>query len=224
MRIILVEDNAALARGITYRLQDAGHAVDVLRDGQEAANFLRDEASDLVVLDINLPGLDGLAVLRGMRERGDTRPVLLLTARSDTVDRVRGLDAGADDYLVKPFEMVELEARVRALSRRSPLPFRKVLSLGPLSLDLDSRQVEVDGELLAIPRREISLLEALLAAEGRTISKAQLLEHTYGIGSDMEEAAVESHLSRLRKRLKPFGLSITVQRGLGYAITLGPAS
>lgn len=223
MRIILVEDNASLAEGITYRLQDAGHAVDVLNDGQQAVDFLRDEASDLVILDINLPGLDGLQVLRAMRDRGDARPVLLLTARSDTVDRVRGLDAGADDYLIKPFEMVELEARVRALTRRASVPLRKVLTFGPLALDLDARQVAAAGVPLTIPRREVSLLEALMSAEGRTVPKAQLLEHTYGTGSDVEEAAIEAHLSRLRKRIKPHGVTIQVQRGLGYALAEGPA-
>ncbi|MEM7641135.1 MAG: response regulator transcription factor [Pseudomonadota bacterium] len=224
MRIILVEDNASLAQGIAYRLQDAGHAVDVLDDGRDAQDFLRREPADLVILDINLPGLDGLQVLRDMRGRGDMRPVLLLTARSDTVDRVRGLDAGADDYLVKPFEMVELEARLRALSRRKPLPFRKVLSFGLLTLDLDARQAEIDGTPLPMPRREVSLLEALLAAEGRTVSKTQLLEHTYGTGSDIEEVAIEAHLSRLRKRLKPHGVAIVVQRGLGYALAEGPTT
>ncbi|SHH30088.1 response regulator transcription factor [Marivita hallyeonensis] len=224
MRIVLVEDNASLAKGIAYRLQDAGHAVDMLDDGLQASDFLRDEPADLVILDINLPGMDGLDVLRGMRDRGDTRPVLLLTARSDTVDRVRGLDAGADDYLVKPFEMAELEARVRALSRRSPQPFRKELTFGRLTLDLDARQVLVDGAPLSLPRREVSLLEALITAEGRTVPKAQLLEHTYGTGSDIEEAAIEAHLSRLRKRLKPYGVRINVQRGLGYAIAPEAAS
>lgn len=218
MRIILVEDNASLARGITYRLQDAGHAVDVLDDGDVADSYLRADQADLVILDINLPRRDGIAVLKGMRARGDDRPVLLLSARADTADRVRGLDAGADDYLAKPFEMVELEARIRALSRRKPMPFRKVLTLGPLVLDLDARQVAISGEPVAIPRREISILEALMAANGRNVSKANLLEHTYGTGTDIEEAAIEAHISRLRKRLKPYTITIVVQRGLGYAI------
>ena len=221
MRIILVEDNASLANGIAYRLQDAGHAVDVLDDGEVAETYLQTDQADLVILDINLPKRDGIAVLKGMRTRGDDRPVLLLSARSDTVDRVRGLDAGADDYLGKPFEMVELEARIRALSRRKQTPIRKALTLGALVLDLDARQVKINAVPEAIPRREISILEALLTADGRTVSKAQLLEHTYGTGTDVEEAAIEAHISRLRKRLKPHNISITVQRGLGYSITTG---
>ena len=224
MRIVLVEDNASLAAGICYRLQDAGHAVDVLDDGLAASTYLATDNADLVILDINLPGRDGLDLLKDMRQRGDARPVLLLTARAETVDRVKGLDAGADDYLVKPFEMVELEARIRALSRRKPQTFRKMLRLGSLELDLDARQALINDTTADIPRREISILEALMSAEGRTVAKLQLIEHTYGTGSDVEEAAIEAHISRLRKRLKPHGIAIQVARGLGYAIRLDTAS
>jgi DNA-binding response OmpR family regulator len=218
LRIVLVEDNEGLAKGISYRMQDAGHAVDILSDGTHAADFLRSDGGDLVILDINLPGLDGLSLLRQMRARGDERPVIILTARSDTQERVAGLDSGADDYLVKPFEMAELEARVRALSRRKPRELRERLELGPLTLDLGARHVEVGDAPLPMPRREVSVLELLLLAQGRTVPKADLLEHTYGVGADVEESAIEVHVSRLRKRLRPHGLSINVQRGLGYSI------
>lgn len=222
MRIALIEDNAALAKGIAYRLGDLGHSVDRLSDGLEADEYLRGDGAELIILDINLPRLDGLAILRALRDRGDDRPVLLLTARSETVDRVRGLDAGADDYLVKPFEMDELEARLRALARRQPRPLRRMSSFGALEFDLDSRQVSVAGEPLSLPRREVSLVEILTGAQGRTVSKADLLEHLYGMGPDVEEAAIEAHVSRLRKRLRPHGLTIRVQRGLGYALTEDP--
>lgn len=218
MRIVLVEDNSGLAKGIAYRMQDAGHAVDIVPDGLQADDFLRNGGGDLVILDINLPGLDGLSILRNMRGRGDDRPVILLTARSGTDERVRGLDSGADDYLVKPFEMAELEARVRALSRRKDHALRDTLEFGPLVLDLGARQVEIGGVPLAMPRREVSVLELLLSANGRIVPKIDLLEHVYGVGADAEESAVEVHVSRLRKRLKPHGLRIVVQRGLGYAI------
>lgn len=218
MRIVLIEDNEGLAKGIAYRLGDLGHSVDWLNDGLEADAHLGADGADMVILDINLPRLDGLSVLRSMRARGDDRPVLLLTARSGTVDRVLGLDAGADDYLVKPFEMDELEARVRALARRLPRPLRRTANFGSLAFDLDARQVSVAGESLALPRREVSLLEILIGAQGRIVAKADLLDHVYGTGTDIEEAAIEVHVSRLRKRLKPFGLRIKVQRGLGYAI------
>ncbi|MDU8945431.1 response regulator transcription factor [Ovoidimarina sediminis] len=219
MRIILVEDNESLAKGISYRMADVGHAVDILHDGGAADEYLRTDGGDVVILDINLPGLDGLSILRNMRARGDERPVIMLTARSDTEERVAGLDMGADDYLVKPFEMEELEARLRALARRKPREIRNRLTLGPLALDLDARQVEVAGNPLALPRREISVLELLLAAQGRTVPKRDILDHTYGVGADVEESAVEVHVSRLRKRLRPFGLTIAVRRGLGYALT-----
>lgn len=218
MRIAIVDDNEALAKGIAWRLQDRGHATDLLHDGLEASEFLSGDANDLVILDINLPGLDGLAILREMRARGDQRPVLLLTARDKTADRVQGLDCGADDYLVKPFEMEELEARVRALSRRLGQAAQSELSLGPLRFLLDSRQVEVDGAPLTLPRREVSVLEALLRARGGVVSKTDLLEHVYGTGADVGESAVEAHVSRLRKKLTAAGLDIRVQRGLGYSL------
>lgn len=220
MRIVLVEDNDSLAKGISYRLEDSGHSVDILSDGLHGDDHLRADGGDLVILDINLPGMDGLSILRRMRERGDQRPVILLTARAETADRVMGLDSGADDYLVKPFEMIELEARVRALARRKPHEIRDQLVLGPLVLDLGARQVHIDGAAVSLPRREISVLELLLSAEGRTVPKTDLLDHTYGIGADVEDSAVEVHVSRLRKRLRPHGVSIRVQRGLGYCLVL----
>ncbi len=219
MRIILIEDNQSLARGITYRLQDLGHAVDVISDGLAGDEFLAGDRGDMVILDINLPRRDGLSLLRAMRARGDGRPVLLLTARAETHDRVEGLDAGADDYLVKPFAMAELEARVRALARRRAHDHRPTLHLGSLSLELAGREVSVAGDPLTLPRREVSVLEALLLAEGRTVSKADLLEHVYGTGADVDDSAIEVHVSRLRKRLKPHGLSIVVRRGMGYALS-----
>jgi DNA-binding response OmpR family regulator len=220
MRIVLVEDNQSLAQGITYRLQDLGHAVDLISDGLAADEFLRGGGGDMVILDINLPRLDGLTLLKDMRARGDGRPVLLLTARAETHDRVEGLDAGADDYLVKPFAMAELEARLRALTRRRAHDHRPTLRLGPLALDLAGRQVTLDATPQDLPRREVAVLESLMLAEGRIVSKADLLDHVYGTGADVDESAIEVHVSRLRKRLRPHGLSIRVRRGMGYAIAL----
>ena len=218
MRITLVEDNSSLAKGIAYRLEDAGHAVDVLHDGDEAQLFLRTDRSDLVILDINLPGVDGLSLLKELRNRGDVRPVILVTARAETNDRVVGLDAGADDYLIKPFEMAELEARVRALLRRREIPQRQMLTLGVLRYDVPARQL-FDGETeLDVPRRELSMLECLALAEGRLVSKTALLEHAYGTGADVEDSVVEVYISRLRRRLKPFDIQIKAQRGLGYQL------
>ena len=220
MRIAIVEDNEALANGIAYRLRDRGHAVDILNDGRDADAFLSRDGADLVVLDLNLPGLDGLEVLRAMRRRGDSTPVILLTARSETAERVAGLDAGADDYLTKPFEMDELEARLRAMARRKNLEFAAFDRLGPLVFDRDGRQLVLDQTPLDVPRKEIATLECLLERRGRIVSKAQLITHVYGTGSDAEDSAIEPHVSRLRKRLEPFGIRIRTARGLGYMLEI----
>lgn len=218
MRIAVIEDNEALAQGIAFRLRDRGHSVDLLHDGLEADRFLSQEGADIVVLDLNLPGMDGVDVLRAMRRRGDGTPVILLTARSETSERVAGLDAGADDYLTKPFDMDELEARLRAMARRKNLEFTARDQLGPLVFDRTSRQLMQDDQPLDIPRKEIATLECLLERRGRIVSKAQLITHVYGTGSDTEDRAIEPHVSRLRKRLEPFGIRIKAARGLGYML------
>ena len=224
MRITLVEDNVSLAKGITYRLEDAGHAVDTLHNGSEAEVYLKDDAADLVILDINLPGTNGLSLLSQMRQRGDMRPVILLTARADTQDRVTGLDAGADDYLIKPFEMAELEARVRALLRRRAIPQQKLHDFGALRFDPAARQL-FNGEVeIDLPRREMSVFECLLAADGRTVSKHAVLDHVYGIGADVEETVVEVYVSRLRSRLKQHGITIRTRRGIGYQMSAEPSA
>ncbi len=218
MRIAVIEDNEALAHGIASRLRERGHSVDVLHDGDAADTFLRQEGADLVVLDLNLPGRDGLEVLRALRRRGDGTPVILLTARSETAERVKGLDAGADDYLTKPFEIDELEARLRAMARRKDLQFTARDTLGPLVFDRTSRQLMQDDKPLKLPRKEVATLECLLERRGRIVSKAQLITHVYGTGTDQDESAIEPHVSRLRKRLEPFGVKIKTARGLGYML------
>ena len=220
MRITLVEDNASLAKGISYRLQDAGHAVDHIADGAEAEDHLKEDGADLVILDINLPGTDGLTLLNQLRGRGDMRPVILLTARAETQDRVTGLDAGADDYLIKPFEMAELEARVRALLRRRDIPQQQRQQIGALTYDPVTRQL-FDGEVeLELPRREMSMFECLFAADGRLVTKTMLLDHAYGVGADVSDTVVEVYISRLRRRIGAFDIHIRTQRGLGYQMTL----
>ena len=218
MRIALVEDNVSLAKGIAYQLRDAGHSVDVLHHGDDADVFLRQEDGDLVILDINLPGKSGLELLQGLRERDDPRPVILLTARSETQDRVLGLDAGADDYLVKPFEMEELAARIRALGRRKATVPRQLQDVGPLKFDLGALQLLKGNVALEVPRRELALLAGLVQANGRTVSKASLLDQLYGAGSETDEKVIEVYVSRLRKRLSPYGINIQVHRGLGYSL------
>ena len=222
MRIALVEDNLSLRKGIAYRLQDDGHSVDALDHGDAAADFLRQEDPDLVILDINLPGRSGLDILSELRSRGDPCPVILLTARSSTEDRVAGLDAGADDYLVKPFAMDELAARVRALARRKDVAPRRTVDLGPLTLDLETLQLTDGTTPLNAPRRELALLAALATASGGIVSKERLLDQLYGTGSTTDDRVIEVYASRLRKRLAPHGVHIRVRRGIGYALVIGP--
>lgn len=218
MRIVVIEDNVGLAQGIASRLSGRGHSVDVLHDGSEAHQFLAQESADLVVLDINLPGIDGLEILRALRSRADNTPVILLTARSETKERVAGLDAGADDYLVKPFEMDELEARLRAMSRRRDLVYSAQDTLGQLVFDRASRQVLYQGKAIDIPRKEIATLECLLERSGRIVPKAVLTSHVYGTGADVDDTAIEPHVSRLRRRLEKYDVRIKTARGLGYML------
>ena len=216
MRIVIVEDNLNVAKGIAYVLRDAGHAVDLIHDGDDADAFLRDDGADIIILDIDLPGRDGLSVLRGLRQRGDMRPVLMLTAKSDSADKVAGLDAGADDYLAKPFEMDELAARIRSLARRSQGSSPRQNGIGALTFDAVARQVFGPNGALDLPRREVAVFEALLDAQGRNVSKQMLLDKVYGTGTSIEEQVVEVYVSRLRKRIQKYGVEIKVQRGLGY--------
>lgn len=223
MRITLIEDNKSLAKGICYRLEDIGHSVDLIENGNDAESHLRSEGADLIILDINLPGMDGLTLLKQMRTRGDIRPVILLTARADTKDRVIGLDAGADDYLIKPFEMVELEARVRALLRRRAIPQQQLRKFGALEYDPGTRQLFASDKEIELPRRELSVFDCLFSASGRLVPKNVMLDHVYGIGADVADTVVEVYISRLRYRLRPYGIQIKTQRGLGYQLLAGPA-
>jgi two-component system OmpR family response regulator len=216
VKIAVIEDNVSMAKGIAYVLRDAGHAVDLLYDGDNADTFLRRDDSDIIVLDINLPGMSGIDILIGLRARDDMRPVILLSAYSDAADRVRGLDAGADDYLGKPFDMTELQARIRALSRRRSKTAIYRQTLGSLEFDTTSRQITVGEQTVALPRRELALFEILIRSLGRSVSKGSIVSLLYGTGEDVDERVVEVYISRLRKRLAPYGVGIRVRRGLGY--------
>lgn len=220
MRIVIVEDNKGLAQGIAHRLRDQGHAVDLLYDGEQGRQFLAREHADIAVLDINLPRLSGLEILKHMRASGDKTPVILLTARGDTKDRVIGLDAGADDYLVKPFDMEELDARIRALLRRKPRDTGDIEVLGSLRFDRAGRRLQANGQQLDLPRRELAAFECFLDRSDQIVPKSVLLEHLYGVGADVEEKVVEVYVSRLRKRLAPYGIEFKVARGLGYLMKI----
>lgn len=218
MHIVIVEDNTGVANGIAYVLRDAGHAVDLIFDGAEADQFLKDDGADVIVLDVNLPGMSGTDVLKKLRARGDVRPVLMLTARSGLDDKISGLNAGADDYLAKPFEMEELIARLRALMRRVGAKAAHQQAIGPLNFDRTARQVIGPDGPLDLPRREMAIFEALFLAQSRMLSKQALLDKVYGTGAEVEEQVVEVYISRLRKRLRRFDIEIRVQRGLGYTM------
>lgn len=216
MRIVLVEDNLRLAQGIQNALVDQGHAVDCLHDGQTGDDFLRTSEFDVAIVDLNLPKLSGIEVVRALRARGNTNPVLILSARDKVSDRVAGLNAGADDYLVKPFEMEELLARLRALSRRRPNMLPASERLGDVVYDRSQRQVILGGEPVDLPRRELALFELLLEHKGRLLSKVQIADALYGTGAVVEPNAVELLVSRLRRKIDGHGVTIRTARGLGY--------
>ncbi len=222
MRIAVVEDNLMLADAIAKSLGDGGHGVDVLHAGDDARDFLAQERVDAIILDINLPGISGLEVLAGLRRRGDSTPVILLTARGETRERVHGLDAGADDYLVKPFDMAELNARLRAMLRRRDADRTPHLQVADLRFDRTARRLYQDDRPLDLPRRELALAELFLLRRDQIISKEQILDHLYGGGAEVEAAAVELYVHRLRKRLAGSGVAIKTVRGLGYYMELAP--
>lgn len=218
MRIVLVEDNERLAQGIENSLRDQGYAVDWLSDGSEADRFLAAEGADIAIIDVNLPGLSGFDIVRALRKRGDTLPVLMLTARGELDDRVEGLDAGADDYLVKPFEMAELTARIRALSRRRSDIQSGVQQIGAIRFDRIARMLTSQNGIIDLPRRELALFECLVDHSGRLVSKERIADTLYGVGSEIDTNAVELLISRLRRKLAGTGVTIRTARGLGYLL------
>ena len=216
MRILLVEDDPELGDGLTVGLRQAGFAVDWLRDGHVADQALHTESFDFVVLDLGLPRLSGMEVLNRARARGQTMPVLILTARDATGDKVSGLDAGADDYLVKPIDLDELTARIRALTRRSAGRAAPLLVHGDLSLDPAAHQVTLGGQPVELSSREFSLLQLLLENAGRVLTRTQLEQSLYGWRDEPDSNALEVHIHHLRKKLGSD--LIRTLRGVGYTI------
>ena len=222
MRMLLVEDDRQLADGVSRSLSKSGHVVDLMTDGLSAQAALASISYDLVILDLQLPKRSGLDVLQTYRATGGRAPVMILSARSAVVDRVHGLDTGADDYLAKPFELSELEARVRSLLRRASATQTPILRHGALSLDTVGRRVEIAGKGLDFSAREVALLETLLLRVGRVVSKESLLERLYSGEEHAGENAVEVFVHRVRRKLEPAGFVIRTVRGLGYLIDKVP--
>lgn len=218
MRLLLVEDSQRLARSLVAGLTQAGMVVDAVGDGVQADQLLSAEAYDAVVLDLALPRLDGLEVLRRARERSNTVPMLILTASGETADRVRGLNAGADDYLPKPFDLAELVARLRALGRRRNGHAHVVFALGALTFDSVTQVFRLGGEPLVLTPREHQVLEVLMTHAGRPVRKAVVCSRLCTLDDVVTPDAIEIYVHRLRKRLAGSGTQIRTLRGLGYLL------
>ena len=216
MRLLLVEDDSMIGAAAQQGLRSEGHTVDWVRDGREAELAVGNGVYDLVLLDLGLPRRDGLSILRGLRAKGEDVPVLIVTARDAVSDRIAGLDAGADDYLVKPFDLDELSARVRAVLRRRAGRADSVMRRGSLELDTATRRVAWKGKDVTLSAREYALLEALADRPGAFLTRAQLEERLYGWDEEIASNAVEVHIHALRRKLDP-GVIRNV-RGMGYTI------
>ncbi|MES2977173.1 MAG: response regulator transcription factor [Pseudomonadota bacterium] len=218
MRLLLVEDDIMVASGIKLGLCNASYAVDWVGSAERALEVLKAESFDAAIIDIGLPAMDGLELTRHLRGLGITIPVLILTARDALRDRVQGLDIGADDYLVKPFELPELLARLRALLRRSQAATSAVISFGNLELDTSQRQVRANGELIELGPREWTVLEYLLVHAPKPANKDKLLQALTGWDKGITSNAIEVYISRLRAKLEPYGIAVRSIRGFGYRL------
>jgi two-component system, OmpR family, response regulator TctD len=216
MRIFLVEDTHDVGEAIVERFVRNGHAVDWETDGEAAVRILESTTFDLVILDVILPGRDGFSILQGLRARGSETPVLVLTARSEVEDRIGALDLGADDYLVKPFDFRELEARARALLRRRHGDATNLIACGDVVIDRKARSVRVGQREVQLKRRELTLLEILASRPGRVFGKEELLDQLFGFDEAPSVNAVELYVGRLRKKLEGAEAQIVTVRGFGY--------
>lgn len=220
MRIMVVEDDAGLARGIATSLQTEGYSVDIVDNGEDAMAIAPLEPYGVIVLDLGLPDIDGLEVLRQLRSRGQTTPILILTARDRIDDRVDGLDRGADDYMSKPFHPRELHSRVRALARRASGLHDPVIRIGTLEYDRVTRTTMVSGAVIPLRRRELAVLEALLSRPNKLVAREQLIAEIFSYDDAVAPNALEVYVGRLRRKLGEMGPSVKTLRGLGYMIAL----
>lgn len=223
MRLLLVEDDAALRTGLNRQLEADGYRVEQAADGAEGLFLAQEYPFDLAIVDLGLPKLGGLAIVQRLRQEGRTMPVLILTARGSWQDKVTGLEAGADDYLTKPFEYPELAARLKALLRRSLQATGDVLTLGPLAIDFGAQAVKLHGEALELTAFEYRMLEFLVRERARVVTKHELSDYLYPHGEDRDSNVLEVLIGRLRRKLDPDGTLAPIEtvRGRGYRLTLG---
>ena len=223
MRLLLVEDDAALRTGLKRQLEADGYRVEQAADGAEGLFLAQEYPFDLVIVDLGLPKLGGLAIVQRLRQEGRTMPVLILTARGSWQDKVTGLEAGADDYLTKPFEYPELAARLKALLRRSLQATGDVLTLGPLAIDFGAQAVKLHGAPLELTAFEYRMLEYLVRERARVVTKQELSDYLYPHGEDRDSNVLEVLIGRLRRKLDPDGTLAPIEtvRGRGYRLTVG---
>lgn len=220
MRILLIEDHPELGAVIQRRLQRSGHVVEWVTTGSAALQYIEHGTWDVLLLDIMLPEHDGFSILESLRQQHITTPVLVMTARTEIEDKVSMLDLGADDYLVKPFDLRELEARIRALHRRPLGQASNTYSIGPLQVNSKSRRLSFEEQSIDFGVREFCLLELLLSRLDNTVSKERLIMQLFNFDEEASSNAVELHISRLRRKLQPLQLEIQTIRGVGYSATL----
>lgn len=218
MRLLLIEDDAQIAESLARALRSAGDRVDVHANCRDAEQALRSVEYALVILDLGLPDRDGTTLLRALRAAENHTPVLVLTARDELEERVRALDLGADDYLSKPFELAELQARIRAVTRRALARSGGEIAVGKLRLHLSSRHADVSGQLLELSPRELGVLEVLLLRRGRVVSKQQIQEHLCDWSEELTDGAIELYVHRLRKKLRSADVDLRTVRGFGYLL------
>ncbi len=223
MRILIVEDEEHLRQQLSAALQQNGFAIDTAQDGREGLFMVREYPYDLAIVDLGLPDISGLELIRTIRQQGKTFPVLILTARGNWQDKVEGLETGADDYVVKPFHVEEISARINALLRRSSGSATPTLSFGPLVLDTNAKSASINGELMALTSYEYNTLEYLVHHAGKVVSKTELTEHLYNQDFDRDSNVIEVFIGRLRKKIDPDNTlrPITTVRGQGYRFNLG---
>ncbi|MBI5816079.1 MAG: response regulator transcription factor [Nitrospinae bacterium] len=221
MRLLIVEDDPVLRNGLDRSFRQTGHKVDCVEDGHDADAALTTQVYDAVILDLGLPGMDGLEILKRLRGRKSPTPVLVLTARDTVAQRVAGLDMGADDYLTKPFDLSELEARVRSLVRRSKASGADFIQVGALKIDVAGKRAMVGEIALDLSSRELGVLEALASMAGRIMDKERLAARLCGMGEEIGSNAIEVYVHRVRKKLEPYGVNIRTVRGLGYLLDGG---